>query len=230
MFKNPNLVIFDLDNTLYDYKVADTAGKNALHGYLADVTNQSAASVAEQLLDARNSLKKRLGNVSSSHSRLLYVREFLWINKFRFHSSFALECEQIYWREYFNNTFLFPGVVELLTSLRLRKTMTVLVTDLNTHIQLRKLALLGLDKAFDLVVTSEEAGGDKKTGLPEEFLESILSPFPKDIWCVGDMEWDHLFSKKSLFMKRVANGPFRSHKSGQFEFANFFDLAKQLED
>lgn len=46
--------------------------------------------------------------------------------------------------------------------LRLGKARLALVTDLSSQIQLSKLAWLGLGKVFELIITSEEAGGEKK--------------------------------------------------------------------
>lgn len=230
MLEVPQLVIIDLDDTLYDYGIANRAGEKALNEFIASVLNQSSSDIAAELSKARITLKSRLGEVAASHSRLLYVREFLNSKQIQIHASFALECEQVFWREYLLSSSLFPGVIEFLTYLRLRKTQLVLVTDLTTSIQLRKLAWFGLDKFFDLVLTSEEAGGDKKSGLPEDLLHKLLVPTPERIWSIGDKDWDHLYKGNSTFLRKIPTGRFRLVAPNNYEFESYVDLLNQIAD
>jgi len=230
MLEVPQLVIIDLDDTLYDFSIANRAGEKALNEFIASVLNQSSSDIAAELSKARITLKSRLGEVAASHSRLLYVREFLNSNHIQIHASFALECEQVFWREYLLNSSLFPGVIEFLTYLRLRKTQLVLVTDLTTSIQLRKLAWFGLDKFFDLVLTSEEAGGDKKSGLPEDLLHKLLVPTPERIWSIGDKDSDHLYKGSSTFFRKIPTGRFRLVAPDNYEFESYVDLLNQIAD
>lgn len=230
MLEVPQLVIIDLDDTLYDYSIANRAGEKALNEFIASVLNQSSSDIAAELSKARITLKSRLGEVAASHSRLLYVREFLNSKQIQIHASFALECEQVFWREYLLSSSLFPGVIEFLTYLRLRKTQLVLVTDLTTSIQLRKLAWFGLDKFFDLVLTSEEAGGDKKSGLPEDLLHKLLVPTPERIWSIGDKDWDHLYKGNSTFFRKVPTGSFRLVAPDNYDFESYADLLNQIAD
>ena len=228
MLELPQLVLFDLDDTLYDYDSANKAGEKALYSYIASALNQTSKDIAQALSQARISVKSRLGDVAASHSRLLYVREFLNSSQIQIHSSFALECEQVFWREYLNNSKLYVGADIFLSYLRLRKTRLILVTDLTSNIQLRKLAWLGLDNTFDFIVTSEEAGGDKGSGLPESLLRPLLNPLPQNTWCIGDKVSDHLFKDNSIFFKKVSSGKFGSHTANHYEFESYTDLLKQI--
>ena len=169
MFKRPELAIFDLDNTLYDYEIANASGQGALNGFLSQHLGRPELEISQLLDESRQRVKSRLGDTASSHSRLLYIRDLLVQLNVHTNAAFALECEQVFWREYLKKTQLFPGVEELFSVLRLAKTRLVLVTDLSSQIQLRKLAWLGLDKTFEVIVTSEEAGGDKKNWTTRSF-------------------------------------------------------------
>ena len=172
-------------------------------------------------------VKDRLGSTASSHSRLLYIRDLLVQLNIHTNAAFALECEQVFWREYLKKMQLFPGVEELFSMLRLAKTRLVLVTDLSSQIQLRKLAWLGLDKTFELIITSEEAGGDKKTGLPEAFLREFLSP-DDETWSVGDQDWDHIFPVESKFFKKVDTGKLQLLEGNRYQFSDFNELLKEI--
>jgi FMN phosphatase YigB (HAD superfamily) len=226
MFKRPDLAIFDLDNTLYDYEIANASGQAALNSFLSQHLGRTETEIWHLLEESRERVKGRLGSTASSHSRLLYIRDLLVQLNIHTNAAFALECEQVFWREYLNKTQLFPGVAELFSVLRLAKTRLVLVTDLTSQIQLRKLAWLGLDKTFEVIVTSEEAGGDKKTGLPEAFLKELLSPVD-EIWSVGDQDWDHIFPGESKFFKKVNSGKLQSIDGNRFQFSDFNELLKE---
>ena len=229
MFSCPDLVIFDLDNTLYDYDVAKFAGENALINYLNESLKISQNEIKNLLISSRRNVKEWLGATASSHSRLIYLREFLKTNNFNVHATFALECEQVFWRSYFDKMVLFEGVEEFITYLRLSRSKLVLVTDLSTQIQLRKLAWLGLEKTFELIITSEEAGGDKETGKPEAMLRRFVAPVAGKTWAIGDKDWDHLFSADSTFFKKMTSGKLQEKSNHLFEFSNFRELISKID-
>ena len=73
----------------------------------------------------------------------------------------AVEYEQIYWRSFLSKAVLFDNLTDFLDDLRLYNIPSVIVTDLTAKIQFRKIIYFQLDKYFDNIVTSEEAGFDK---------------------------------------------------------------------
>jgi FMN phosphatase YigB (HAD superfamily) len=228
MFKRPELAIFDLDNTLYDYEIANATGEAALNSFLSKHLGRTEIEISHLLEESRQRVKGRLGSTASSHSRLLYIRDLLVQLNIHTNAAFALECEQVFWREYLQKTQLFSGVEELFSVLRLAKTRLVLLTDLSLQIQLRKLAWLGLDKTFELIITSEEAGGDKKTGLPEALLREYVLPV-EETWSVGDKDWDHIFPGESKFFKKMPSGKVDEKSQNKFEFGSFEELLGCIE-
>jgi putative hydrolase of the HAD superfamily len=225
----PELVIFDLDNTLYDYESANSAGEYALIDFLHKNLQISNAEIKNQLFHSRKKVKGALGNTASSHSRLMYIREFLNSNDLNVHATFALECEQVFWRSYMERMVLFEGVEELVNYLRLSRSKLVLVTDLSTQIQIRKLAWLGLEKTFELIITSEEAGGDKETGKPEAMLRRFVTPVVGKTWAIGDKDWDHLFSTDSTFFRKTASGKMKQKSESLYEFSDFRELLSRID-
>lgn len=228
MFKRPELAIFDLDNTLYDYEIANASGQTALISFLSQHLGRVEMEISYLLEESGQRVKARLGSTASSHSRLLYIRDLLVQLNIHTNAAFALECEQVFWREYLKKTQLFSGVRELFSVLRLAKTRLILVTDLSSQIQLRKLAWLGLDKTFEVIITSEEAGGDKKTGLPEAFLRELVSPV-NETWSIGDKDWDHIFPNESKFFKKMPSGKISEQSQNKFEFSSFEELLSRIE-
>lgn len=140
---------------------------------------------------SRKKVKERLGFTGSSHSRLLYIHETLSKLGFSFQPALAIQLEQEFWRTFISNMSLEAGVRELLTNLRFNNVKIALVTDLTLQIQLKKLIYLDLDKYFDLVVASEEAGGDKVSLKPFKVLsERCEAGWLDYVWFVGDSESD----------------------------------------
>jgi len=228
MLNLPELVIFDLDNTLYDYESANSAGENALINFLHENLKISKAEIKNQLIHSRKNVKDTLGTTASAHSRLMYIREFLNSNDLNVHATFALECEQVFWRSYMEKMVLFEGVEEFVNYLRLSRSKLVLVTDLSTQIQIRKLVWLGLEKAFDLIITSEEAGGDKETGKPEAMLRRFVTPVVGKTWAIGDKGWDHIFSSDSTFFKKTTSGKLKQKSESLYEFSDFKELLSHV--
>jgi FMN phosphatase YigB (HAD superfamily) len=224
MFRRPDLVVLDLDNTLYDYGIANSAGENALINFLSQNLKISNSELTARLIDSRKNVKSTLAFTAASHSRLLYIREFLNSSDLNVHATFALECEQVFWRSYMDKMVLFEGVEEFINYLRLSRSKLVLVTDLSTQIQIRKLAWLGLERAFDKIITSEEAGGDKETGKPEAMLRRFVIPVPGKTWAIGDKDWDHLFLNESTFFKKITSGKLKERSDSSYEFSDFREL------
>jgi putative hydrolase of the HAD superfamily len=221
-------VFFDLDGTLYDYESTHLLAQKELTLFIAAQIGQSVELVESGLSVSRTAVKRRLGETASSHSKLLYISEYLRNFNFASRPSLALSAEQVYWRTFLKNMALFPDVKDFLTVLRLEGCNTVLVTDLNSSIQFRKITWLGLEGYFDVVLTSEEAGGDKVTGKLEDFLRELLPKTEWRGWCIGDQEWDHLLKGSTIFFEKVSGKSGRSPSLSGGKFHEFRQLISLL--
>lgn len=224
MRNKPSLVIFDLDGTLYDYEENHERGLGALEQFLSSELKIDLSLVKSGLNIARTNVKNRLGPVASSHKRLLYIREFLLTNNKSSNFEISLRGEEIYWSAYLEKAVLFPDVQKFIELLKINEVLLALVTDLNSEIQFRKIGWFHLENAFDFVITSEEAGGDKITGKPEKLLSSLFKPLPEIIWCIGDQNYDHLFKPDSSFFLKTIAGDKKSGANVSQAFSNYQDL------
>lgn len=182
----PKLVIFDLDNTLYPYDPAHAAGMGALVAKARDRLGPSGGRFLEAFAEARDELKTALGPCAAAHDRLLYMHRTLEVLGLKSQPLLALDFEQTYWRAFLNASALRPGAQILLDTLRTLGIDRVLVTDLTTRTQFRKLVYHGLDEAFQFIVTSEEAGADKPSDLVWSLLSRKLGTVETPIWSIGD--------------------------------------------
>lgn len=184
--KRPDAILFDTDNTLYPYDPAHEAAQDAVRQKVVQSFAIKGEDFDEAYIAARSQVKSRLGQTASSHSRLLYMQRMLELMGLGSQVLQALDLEQTYWRTFLANAELFEDVKGLLDDLRLFGIPTAIVTDLTAQIQFRKVVYFGLDRYFDYVVTSEEAGFDKPHEAPFNLALQKMQPKGDCVWMIGD--------------------------------------------
>ena len=172
----PDAVLFDTDNTLYAYDPAHLAAQKAVKEKVINTFSINPKDFDNAFNEARKQVKMRLGQTASSHSRLLYMQRMLEIMGLGSQVLLALDFEQTYWRTFLSNATLFDDVKEILDDLRLLGIPTAIVTDLTAQIQFRKVVYFGLDRYFNYIVTSEEAGFDKPHEAPFHIALEKMKP------------------------------------------------------
>jgi putative hydrolase of the HAD superfamily len=229
LFLQPDLVVFDLDNTFYDY---ESAHEMALSALFKDSRMSSEVEATETYMTARSNVKNRLGSSASSHSRLLYLAECFALVEIEFNTSDLLELEEQYWGTFLREMVVFPSSIEFVDELLAKEIECALVTDLTATIQYRKIESLGLVNKFHYVVTSEEAGGDKSTLLPWKLLDerTQLDSY-STIWYIGDSIHDLNPSMRrpvDFAFLRAKQGPVTAAED-HYLFSSFAELATFLE-
>lgn len=182
----PDAILFDTDNTLYAYDPAHKAAQCAVRDKVVSTFSIKPEDFDKAFKEARLQVKARLKDTASSHSRLLYLQRMLEIMGLGSQVLLALDFEQTYWRTFLSNALLFDEVKELLDDIRLLGIPTAMVTDLTAQIQFRKVVYFGLDRYFDYIVTSEEAGFDKPHAAPFHIALEKMQPKGNCIWMIGD--------------------------------------------
>jgi putative hydrolase of the HAD superfamily len=204
--------IFDLDNTLYDYDTAHSNASEELNRYLSNILEVDFLSIKGLLNQAKELSKKLSQNTAESHSRIIYIAQLFIILGLKPDPIKLLESENLYWSTFISRITLFDYVDEFLFDLKSRGANLILVTDMSTRIQLRKLIALGLDNVFDTIISSDMVGGDKITGKPFRYLEETLIKTREPRWYFGDKDWDfnlddqgeyNLRFKKSLIDQKI---------------------------
>lgn len=184
-------VVFDLDNTLYAYDPLDQEAGQRVQDFTCRMLGISKDRYQEAYQFGRAETKRKLGNVASSHNRLLYFQKTLEYMKVK-PMPLSLQMYEMYWGTFLEKMQLFPGARSLIDSLCEKGIMIAVCTDLTAHIQHRKLIALGLSDDIFCLVTSEEAGREKpasemfalcleKLGLPAEEVCYIGDNYSKDI-------------------------------------------------
>lgn len=189
--KKPTSILIDFDNTLYDYVRCNSKAQDVAAEMVSKELGVSKGYVVRCIDSSRTKVKNRLGSVASSHSRILYLQEALIEMGFSSKPHVALKYEQMYWSEFLIEMKPHPGAKDFLDSARFQKIPLVMVTDLTSQIQIRKLIYLGWELTFDYVVTSELVGSEKCSGAPFDFALNLLTETERmNVWFIGDQTFD----------------------------------------
>ena len=105
-------VIFDLDDTLYDYKALERAAFECVGGLVRERLGVSVEQYEEAFMRARQATKDMLGETATSHSRMLYFQKTLEYLDIR-PLYLALEMYETYWGFFLDNMLLYPGARDL---------------------------------------------------------------------------------------------------------------------
>jgi FMN phosphatase YigB (HAD superfamily) len=195
----PRAVLFDLDDTLYDYAGPHRRAMAAVREKMQRLLSVQPQPFEDAFRRAREEVKRMLGDTASSHSRLLYFQRMIELLGLSSQPAMALDLEQTYWRTLLMAAKLFPGAEDTLVELRAAGVQLGLVTDLTAQIQFRKLVYFGIDRYFDAVVTSEEAGVDKVGLKPFELVAAKLGLGREDrVWMIGDAPCDVIGCRQVL--------------------------------
>ena len=184
---NDGAVCFDLDDTLYPYGPCNEAGKRAAldafhdRGYDLDRDRFDGLYAA-----ARRDAKRELSGTAASHGRFVYVKRMLRLHADVHDAADAVAIGEAYWNGYLSRMEPFDGVKAVFGALHDAGTTVVIVTNLTTRIQLKKLVCLGVDGDVDRLVTSEEVGREKPSALPFTTALSALDRRPSEAIMVGD--------------------------------------------
>lgn len=185
--KRPGAVIFDLDNTLYDYEHPHGKALAEVRAKLGRSAGIAPARFDALYDEARKSVKADLKDNASAHSRLLYFQRMIELTGLRSDVVMALDCEQTYWRTFLSAASLFPDVEETMRLIRSLGIQMAIVTDLTAQIQFRKIVYFGLESIVDHVITSEEAGADKPAAPIFAIARRKLDLKPgAPVWMIGD--------------------------------------------
>ncbi|MBQ8994644.1 MAG: HAD family hydrolase [Oscillospiraceae bacterium] len=153
-------VIFDIDNTLYDYDSAHAFAMSALEAYTKDHFYWDKNDTAAKIKAAYNEIEDQLGKKAAIHNRLIRFQRILENEGLPLYPH-VLNMYDIYWNTLIDHAKPYKGLLEALVQLRKEGITIGIGTNMTSYIQFRKLTKLGLLQYFNFVVSSEEADHEK---------------------------------------------------------------------
>jgi putative hydrolase of the HAD superfamily len=154
-------VIFDLDNTLYDYDKCHALGFSALGKYCEETFSMTEEQFAPCYQKGGAMVIERAGiHAAAIHSRTLRFQCMMeQLQKPLF--PYVEIMYQIYWDAFLAGIRPYPGILEFMTALKKLGIKIGIGTNMTARMQYKKLVLIGAAPLVDFVVTSEEAGAEK---------------------------------------------------------------------
>jgi len=209
------VVLFDLDNTLYDYKPVHEKALNEVYKILKKEIKISQKEFLKLFKISRAEINRELAGTASSHNRVLYFQRLVEKSHNTIESDVVLKLYNAYWDNFLKNMKLKKGVIQTLKKLKQLNIKTAIVSDLTTNIQLRKMSKLGITPFFDVLVTSEEAGSEKPN--PIMFLLALnkLNVLPSEAIMVGDNPINDIEGGNSVGLDTIL---IANKKSTEFKF------------
>lgn len=153
-------VVFDIDNTLYDYDSANAAAMTAVEDYALENLGWSREETERRVKDSYDELRMMHGRKAVIHNRLVRFQRILEKEGIPL-SPHALKMYDIYWDTLTASSVVFPCLEDALASLKEHGYILGIGTNMTSVMQFRKLEALGLLRFFDFIVSSEEAGSEK---------------------------------------------------------------------
>ena len=233
--KKPKIVLFDLDNTLYEYNSSHNEALNSVKLKVKNLLNIEENEFNLLYDEAKKIIKKQIPETASSHNRLLYFQKLIELKGLGQQVLISLDLNQTYWNKFLISSTLHDGVIEVLEELRINGVKLGLVTDLTADIQFRKLIKFELEHYFDSIVTSEEIGLINQKDCFRIAVNKFHNNDSKNmtIWMIGDDEIKDIKGAKDsinaigiLFQNKKTKG----YKYPDFVFSDYYVLLNKIQN
>ena len=232
-------VLFDLDNTLYDYDICHEKGLFESYNVIKNDFNLSFHDFCKLYDNVRSETHKELDGYSSSHNRIIYFQKLIFSLKSDFDSKKILNLYESYYEGFFKNMKLFDSVEDLFIKLNQNNIKIGVVTNLNSLIQFKKVDHLDISKYIDNIVTSEESSREKPHSSIFLLALNKLNVRPKDVIMVGDsiehdiigsnsLKIDSILFDKNSDLNLEDYSDDKIIKEKCIKFNNFKDISKYL--
>lgn len=184
----PPCILFDMDNTLYDFFHA----KNAACARVADIAGAGDGT----------ELFRYFLNGTHGFEHHHNIRDYLSDHGV-FSETLYLEGCRVYEEEKVASLCLYPGVEETIRTLHERGVKLAIVTDAESPQAETRMRAIGLRHYFETVVTPDISG--KRKPNPDTFLTALdhLGETPGVSWVVGDSPKREIEPGNALGMKTI---------------------------
>ncbi len=179
-------VIFDIDNTVYDYDRGHVEGMRRMGDYVLEHFQVPREEFERQYQEIMREITERLGMDNAAiHSRNLRIQNLLerWKQPLFPHLK---NLYRMYWGTLLESSQAEPGAAACMEALKRMGISVGIGTDMTAMIQYEKLEVYGLSSYVSHMVTSQEAGVEKPH---RDFMELCVrkSGFcPEECLFVGD--------------------------------------------
>ncbi|MDO4622294.1 MAG: HAD family hydrolase [Eubacteriales bacterium] len=179
-------VIFDLDNTLYNFDRTHALGLDAAAAYCSEQLQMEPAYMKRRLAQVMDELVDEMGwKAAATHNRLIRFQRLLQEEGFPIFPH-AGRMYDLYWNTLIDASVPEKGLIDFLEELKKRGYLILCGTNMTATIQYRKIEKLGLGKYFDDMIASEEACTEKPDPEFFRFIAGKHHLQPEECVFIGD--------------------------------------------
>jgi len=187
-------ILFDLDNTLFEEQNTYDLAMYKVHNVLNKSIEIDFKEFRSLYKLSKEEIAKELFWTASSRNKAIQFQRLIEKIYDTIDTEIILDLYETFWESYLENIHLREWVLDILKYCKKKWIRTGIISNLTTHIQLKKINKLWLSSYIDQLVTSEEAWSEKPNA--EIFLLALnkLKCIPEEtimIWddLVNDIEW-----------------------------------------
>ncbi|MFO8109384.1 MAG: HAD family hydrolase [Thermoplasmata archaeon] len=208
--RNVKAILFDLDNTLVEFIEAKITACKAVVDYL---DREDHADLLDHFFRGCYSIEDPLN-----------IKDYLIAEEI-YEEDIFQECSRIYHSVKLDNVRTYPGVTEVLESLKKQGVKLALVTDAERGEALKRLRKAGIEKHFDLIVTFDTTGKKKPDLAPYFHCLDKMGLKPEEVVMVGDsLDRDIMPGKKLGMLTVHAKYGDRNHQSDEVAHRTIDDI------
>jgi len=216
-------IIFDFDNTLYDYDLINKIALNKLFEELS-LNNNLDINKIKKIYHKINSNIKNSNNSNNKFNKIIYIKKLL--EELKISLVFLNKYLDLYQNEFNNNFKLYDSVLNLFKNLK-KNNIKISICSNNIFIQqYDKLKSSNLLDYIDYIQTSDECGEEKPNlNIFLNIQNKLGIPF-ENIAFIGD-NYDHDILpslKLKMFPFHFIKDSNLLFKNNYIEFGNFSDL------
>lgn len=227
---NKKAVLFDLDDTLYEYSLVHQKALNNVYKVLNKYISLDFDNFKYLYELSEAEILKELTWTASSHNRVLRFQRLIEKMGYKIDPIMILDLYEAYRKVFLDNLNLREWVVDVLQYLKNQWIKIVIVSNSTTHIQLRKISQLGIATYVDYLVTSEEVWSEKPQAKIFLLALNKLNMLTKDvimIWddLINDISWGNiLWIDTVLVSDDYSEGQSNSGIKPKYIIRNFKDF------
>jgi len=195
-------LLLDLDNTCYEYLPCHQEALNLAHTAIEQIVGPLPL-FSRQYSEAQLQVKSRIPTHSASHSRVLYFQTLFELLGRKDGHIHAVNLENTYWGKFISTMQISPGLDTFLAETKGNGTTIVVVSDLTTALQCKKIATLGIADKVDYLVTSEEVGADKPKSAPFQVALKKAAGIAAETVMIGDSHEKDILGAKALGISTI---------------------------
>lgn len=202
---NINTVFIDLDDTLYEYEIChDSALSQCMESWASELEGKTALSAQDfkKLYELkRKEVTNRLYPQGVCRSRLLAFLALFEEMEIQPAYVLAKKYDDLYWNSFIKRMVVDNSAYAFLQRAFDEGKKIVIVSDMITEVQIRKIEKLGLKDLIHLLVTSEEAGCEKPSPKIFEYALKKAGSEPAKTIMVGDSQIKDIEGAQALGIK-----------------------------